>query len=94
MQLDLLEGIFLIGENKIRIFKDKKELDFQALVTFATKVIPEFEIKYLIFKDLRKRGLAIKLCDKNKQTTFYQFKQKKEEEKDNASSLHFQKEIF
>ncbi len=35
-QLDLLEGIFLLGENKIKIFEKKTELDFQALVTFAT----------------------------------------------------------
>ena len=79
VQLDLLEGVFLLGENKIKIFENKKELDFQALVTFATQIFPEFEIKYLIFKDLRKRGLSIKLCGKNEQTTFYQFKQKKEE---------------
>jgi len=78
-QLDLLEGIFLLGENKIKIFENKKELNFQTLVNIATQIISEFEIKYLIFRDLRNRGLAIKLCDKNEQTTFYQFKQKKEE---------------
>jgi len=81
VQLDLLEGVFLLGENKIRIFENKIELDFQTLVNFAAQEIPEFEIKYLIFKDLRNRGLAIKLCDENEQTTFYQFKQKKEKQR-------------
>ena len=78
-RLDLLEGVFLLGENKIRIFKNKTELDFQDLVTLATQEISEFEIRYLIFKDLRNRGLAIKLCDENEQTTFYLFKQAKDE---------------
>ncbi len=79
VKLDLLEGVFLLGENKIRIFEKKTELDFQTLVNFAAQKIPEFEIKYLIFKDLRNRGLALKHCDEKKQTTFYLFKQKKDE---------------
>ena len=78
-KLDLLEGVFLLGENKIRIFEKKTELDFQTLINFAAQKIPEFEIKYLIFKDLRNRGLAIKLCLENEQTTFYLFKQTKDE---------------
>ena len=79
VKLDLLEGVFLLGENKIKIFEKKTELDFQTLVNFAAQKIPEFEIKYLIFKDLRNRGLALKHCDEKKQTTFYLFKQKKDE---------------
>ena len=75
LQLDLLEGIFLLGEGKIRIFHNKKELDFQKLVKIAAKEVPEFEIKYLSFKDLRNRGYAIKLCEEDATTTFYQFKQ-------------------
>jgi len=78
VKLDLLEGVFLLGENKIRIFKNKKELYFQELVTFTAKKISEFEIIYLIFKDLRSRGLAVKCCNKNELTTFYIHKQKKD----------------
>ena len=78
VKLDLLEGVFLLGENKIRIFEKKTELDFQTLINFAAQKIPEFEIRYLIFKDLRNRGLAIKHSNE-KQTTFCLFKQKKDE---------------
>lgn len=74
LKLDLIEGIFLLDENKMRIFHNKNEIGFQELVNIAVKQIPDFETKYLIFKDLRNRGLAIKLCDKNKKTTFCQFK--------------------
>jgi len=77
LQLDLLEGIFLIDEGKIRIFDSKKEIDFQRLINIATQQISEFEVKYLTYKDLRKRGHAIKLCKENEPTTFFQFMQNK-----------------
>ena len=32
LQLNLLEGVFLLGEGKIKIFKNNKEIDFQSLV--------------------------------------------------------------
>lgn len=60
LYLSLLEGIFLIDEGKIRVFQNKRELDFKELVQKAIYEIPHFEIKYLIFKDLRKRGLFVK----------------------------------
>jgi tRNA-intron endonuclease len=81
LRLDLLEGVFLLGEGKIRIFHNKEELDFQKLVKNAAQKIPEFEIEYLIFKDLRNRGHTIKLCEENEITTFYQFKQKRDIDK-------------
>ena len=58
LSLNLLEGVFLLGEEKIRILQDREEIDFQALVKKAAEHIPHFEIKYLIFRDLRKRGMC------------------------------------
>ncbi len=74
LKLNLIEGVFLLDENKIRIFHNDKEIDFQELVKITQKQITDFETKYLIFKDLRNRGLVIKLCNKNEKTTFYQFR--------------------
>lgn len=78
LQLDLLEGIFLVDDGKIRIFGNKKEMDFENLVNVAAKQISEFEIKYLTYKDIRKRGHALKLNEEDEPTTFSQFKLKKE----------------
>ena len=66
LQLDLLEGVFLLGERKLTVFHEGKEIDFQHLVTIAAKHIPRFEINYLTFRDLRKRGYAVKLERKYK----------------------------
>jgi len=80
LQLDLLEGIFLLGEGKIKIFQEGKEVDFQYLVGIASRSIPRFEIKYLIFKDLRARGHQVKLVEKKiKGVDFYFDKQKEKE---------------
>jgi tRNA-intron endonuclease len=76
LQLNLLEGIFLLGEEKIKIFKNNKEVDFQSLVKLAAERIPRFEIKYLIFRDLRKRGHAVKISEEGKEFDFCIFKQK------------------
>jgi tRNA-intron endonuclease len=72
LKLDLIEGVLLLGEQKIKIFHKKNEVTFQELVKFAQQHIADFEIKYLVLKDLRSRGLAIKQCKDGKPTTFYQ----------------------
>ena len=77
LHLNLLEGVFLLGEGKITVFHEKKEIDFQNLIKIAARDIPEFEIKYLIFKDLRKRGYPLRLDKENKNIHFCIYKQKK-----------------
>ena len=85
LQLDLIEGIFLVDEGKITIYHDKKEVDFQILVKLAANNISHFEIKYLIFKDLRKRGYPVKINKDNKEFDFYVTKQQKESIKSDKS---------
>ncbi len=75
LELDLLEGIFLFGEGKIIIFHNKERIDFEILTKITAKKIPEFEVKYHAFKDLRNRGHAIKLYEKDKNIDFYNFNQ-------------------
>jgi len=76
LELDLLEGIFLLGEGKIVIYKNKERIDFEKLTKICAQLIPEFEIKYHVFKDLRNRGHAIKLYNKNKNIDYIDFNQK------------------
>jgi len=78
LQLDLIESAFLIDEGKIRIFHKKNELNFQDLIKIAVQKISDFEIKYLMFKDLRNRGHPVKLSERKKPATFYRFKQRKD----------------
>lgn len=74
LQLDLIEAVFLFEEGKIKIKKGNDEIDFQTLISLAVKKISHFEIKYLVFKDLKKRGHLIHIYEKDKLITFNQVK--------------------
>jgi len=75
LELNLLEGIFLLGEGKIDIYHNKKKLDFEKLTKITAEIIPDFEAKYHAFKDLRNRGHAIKIYDKEDKISFFNFNQ-------------------
>jgi tRNA-intron endonuclease, archaea type len=78
LQLDLLEGVFLLDEGKIRLFQNKKPINFPQLLMLAAQQVPEFETKYLVYKDLRNRGHAVTLCNNDSPITFRKFKQNNE----------------
>ncbi len=78
LQLDLLESVFLLDEGKMILFQNKKSIKFPQLLKFAAQQVPEFETKYIVFKDLRNRGHAITLCNSNIPVTFCKFKQNNE----------------
>lgn len=63
LELNLLEGVFLLGDNKINIYSKKKEVSFRDLIKLAAEKIPGFEVKYLAFRDLRYRGFAVNLSE-------------------------------
>jgi tRNA-intron endonuclease len=78
LQLDLLEGVFLLDEGKMRLFQNKKQINFPQLLMLAAQQVPEFETKYLVFKDLRNRGHAITLSNNAAPVMFRKFKQNNE----------------
>lgn len=57
LHLNLIEAVFLLGEGKLRIFCERKEISFEEIFEKASINIPHFEQKYIVFRDLRKRGL-------------------------------------
>jgi tRNA-intron endonuclease len=74
LQLNLIEGIFLLDEEKINIFENGVEASFSKLVKLAETYISRFEIKFLIFKDLRARGCLVKTYDINDEFDLYYLK--------------------
>ena len=60
LELELIEGFYLLDEDKIRIFKNRSELGIEELLTYITKREPTFEIKYIVYRDLRTRGHIVK----------------------------------
>ena len=61
LQLSLLEALYLLEKNKIEIKDSRnKTLDFESFLKKATKLEPNFWIRYCVFKDMRNRGYIIK----------------------------------
>lgn len=62
LKLELIEGIFLSESGKIKVKKNGKRLTFPQLLYVANNIYPNFEIKYLVYRDLRLRGYVVKPC--------------------------------
>ena len=73
LELELIEGIFLVESNKLKVYKNKKEVKFDELIKLAIKNYDNFVINYLVFKDLRNRGIIIN-NSRNDHFTFEQMK--------------------
>lgn len=59
LQLNLIEAVFLYEEKKISISDDKGERSLEEMLLYSNKKIEDFDNKYVIYRDLRKRGLVI-----------------------------------
>jgi len=76
LRLSLLEGVFLLDERKMILHHQKKQIGFSSLLRHAVQHIPEFETKYLVYKDLRKRGHAITQTNEASTISFRKVPQK------------------
>jgi tRNA-intron endonuclease len=68
--INLIEGVFLLEENKIKLFEKGTEIDFKYLVEKSILLIPNFEIKYIVFRDLRKKGYFVEIIEDNDDFNF------------------------
>jgi len=59
-QYALLESLYLMERGKFIIKHGRKTLDFDTFVKKARKIDPNFWTRYVVFKDLRKRGYIVK----------------------------------
>lgn len=60
LELDLVEAAFLLELQRLEIIYKKRRISFTALFDYASGIIDDFAIKYLVFKDLRERGFIVK----------------------------------
>lgn len=58
--LSLIEALFLVDAEKLDVMKGNKKLSFDDLLKIGAKHEEEFFNKYLVFKDLRGRGLLVR----------------------------------
>ncbi|WP_094226961.1 tRNA-intron lyase [Methanolobus psychrotolerans] len=59
LELTLVEAAYLLYKNRLEIEVDEKTLTFQEFFTEASKRQQFFELKYIVYKDLRERGYYV-----------------------------------
>src|SRR3972149_1196944 len=59
--LDLMEGYYLTKEKELSIFTsvDKKKVSLKEIEAICKKQYNDFEAKYLVYSDLRKKGYVV-----------------------------------
>lgn len=60
LKLTLIETCYLLEKDKVRVEIDGKKADLKEFMDYSLKFIPDFEIKYLVYRDLRERGYVVK----------------------------------
>jgi tRNA-intron endonuclease, archaea type len=58
--LNSLESLYLLQNNKIKIYRNKTEYDFSTFLKLLIKKDKKILTKYLIFRDLRSKGYVVK----------------------------------
>ena len=57
--LELIEGYYLQEISKIKIYKDKKQVSIKEMIKIRKKEYHNFDKKYLVYKDSRKKGYIV-----------------------------------
>ena len=60
LELSLLEVMYLAEKGVLRVVKEGKELSREELMEHASSLVPDFEILYLAYKELRDAGFIVR----------------------------------
>jgi len=61
LKLDLMEAVYLVESERLGVQSDGKMMSASDLLRLAHKISPGFEIRYLVYRELRQRGYIVKL---------------------------------
>jgi tRNA-intron endonuclease len=59
LELALVEAAYLLDRDKISVEQDGKALSFRDLFIVASRLQEYFELKYIVYRDLRERGYYV-----------------------------------
>lgn len=60
LKLSLIEALYLFEAGRLEIKKNNRKMKFVSLFRMANNLYPDFEIKYIVYRDLRSRGYVVK----------------------------------
>lgn len=59
LSLDLLEAVYLVESERLEVLRGRKPVTLQELFRAASASMEAFEIRYLVYRDLRQRGYVV-----------------------------------
>ncbi len=62
LELDLIEAAFLVERGRLEIELGGKKLSLKDLFDIGSKIHENFVVKFLVYKDLRTRGLPVRIA--------------------------------
>ncbi|HVO77610.1 MAG TPA: tRNA-intron lyase [Methanomassiliicoccales archaeon] len=60
LELDLLEALYLLESDRLKVLDQGRPVDNLELIRRAGKAVQDFEIRYIVYRDLRQRGYIVK----------------------------------
>jgi len=57
--LDLIEGLYLLQNSKIKIYKEKKSVTEEEMLDICRKEYHNFDKKYTVYKNFRDKGYIV-----------------------------------
>jgi tRNA-intron endonuclease len=60
LKLNLIEAVYLLEAGRVDIKRNNRRMNLVQLFRYANKLYPDFEIKYIVYRDLRMRGYVVK----------------------------------
>lgn len=63
LMLELMEAAYLVEVGRLEVAQAGSAIGVDYLISYATTLYPEFEIKYIVYRDFRQRGYVLKLTE-------------------------------
>ena len=60
LELDLIEALYLLESNRLEVVKDGQNVTFEELFNYSSSILENFDILYLVYRDLRSRGFIVR----------------------------------
>lgn len=61
LELDLIEATYLLETGRLRVTSGEAEISFPELFDYSSEKYDEFDIKYMVYRDIRQRGFVVKM---------------------------------
>ncbi len=60
LDLDLIEATYLLEGKRLEVTENKNEVTFEQMFKHASAQMEGFDIKYMVYRDMRERGFVVK----------------------------------